>query len=136
MRGPSNVLIAEQAGGLDALGHARRVLRKGGELVLTGGVESAFDPWGVVSHIAGGRVSRSGHPDRAYLPFDTGASGHVPGEGGAILVVETATAAAERDAGQVYGEIAGYAATFDPLPGRRPRRGWPGRHGWRWRTPG
>ncbi|WP_371095617.1 ketosynthase chain-length factor [Streptomyces sanglieri] len=117
MRGPSNVLIAEQAGGLDALGHARRVLRKGGELVLTGGVESAFDPWGVVSHMAGGRVSRSGHPDRAYLPFDTGASGHVPGEGGAILVVETATAAAERDAGHVYGEIAGYAATFDPPPG-------------------
>ena len=117
MRGPSSVLVADQAGGLDALGHARRTLRAGSSLVRAGGVESAFDPWGLVSHVSSGRFSRRADPARAYLPFDTAAAGHVPGEGGAILVVENAAGARERGATQVYGEIAGYAATFDPAPG-------------------
>jgi act minimal PKS chain-length factor (CLF/KS beta) len=117
MRGPSSVIVADQAGGLDALGHARRTLRGGSALVVSGGVESAFDPWGLVAHISGGRVSRVTDPARAYLPFDVRAAGHVPGEGGAVLVVESASAAARRGAPQVYGEIAGYAATFDPSPG-------------------
>ncbi|MFE6872364.1 ketosynthase chain-length factor [Kitasatospora sp. NPDC057692] len=117
MRGPSSVLVADQAGGLDALGHARRTLRRGGALVVSGGVESAFDPWGLVAHLSGGGVSLAADPERAYLPFDTEAAGHVPGEGGAVLIVESGTAAAARGARQVYGEIAGYAATFDPAPG-------------------
>lgn len=117
LRGPSGVLVAEQAGGLDAIGHARRTLRRGGVLSLTGGVESAFDPWGLVSHLSSGRLSRAREPERAYLPFDTRACGHVPGEGGAILVLEDAEAAARRGAERIYGEIAGYAATFDPPPG-------------------
>ncbi|GAA3870451.1 ketosynthase chain-length factor [Streptomyces lacrimifluminis] len=117
IRGASGVFVAEQAGGLDAIGHARRTLRKGSSLVVTGGVESALDPWGFVSHIAGGRVSRRTEADRAYLPFDKDASGHVPGEGGAMLVLEDMSAAVRRQAPRVYGELAGYAATFDPPPG-------------------
>ena len=113
MRGASGVFVAEQAGGLDAIGHAVRTLRKGGELVVTGAMESAFDPWGLVSHISGGRVSRVDDPERAYLPFDAEASGYVPGEGGAMLVLESCEAAERRQAQRIYGEIAGYAATFD-----------------------
>lgn len=116
MRGASGVFVAEQAGGLDAIGHAVRTLRKGGELVVTGAMESAFDPWGLVSHISGGRVSRVDDPERAYLPFDAEASGYVPGEGGAMLVLESCEAAERRQAPRIYGEIAGYAATFDPPP--------------------
>lgn len=112
IRGPSKALVAEQAGGLDAAGHARRTIRDGTSLVITGGVDSAFDPWGWVSHLASGRVSSTG-----YRPFDTNANGYVPGEGGAILVLEAADAAHRRGATRVYGEIAGYAATFDPAPG-------------------
>ncbi|MGQ0774941.1 MAG: ketosynthase chain-length factor [Pseudonocardiales bacterium] len=117
MRGPSSALVAEQAGGLDAVGHARRTARCGTPLVVTGGVDSAFDPWGWVSHLSSGRVSRVPDPRRAYLPFDVNAGGHVPGEGGAILVLEDAEAAQRRGAPRVYGEIAGYACTFDPPPG-------------------
>ncbi|MCG5468354.1 ketosynthase chain-length factor [Micromonospora sp. LAH09] len=117
MRGPGAVLVAEQAGGLDALGHARRTARRGTALVVSGGVDSSFDPWGWLSHLSSGRVSAVPDPDRAYLPFDTAASGYLPGEGGAILVVERADAVARRQAPQVYGEIAGYAATFDPPEG-------------------
>lgn len=117
MRGPSSALVAEQAGGLDAVGHARRTARQGTPLVVTGGVDSSFDPWGWVSHIASGRVSRASDPQRAYLPFDASACGYVPGEGGAILVLERAETALGREAQRIYGEIAGYASTFDPPPG-------------------
>lgn len=117
MRGPSAALVGEQAGGLDAIGHARRTVRRGTRLVLSGGVDSALDPWGFASQLAGGLVSTVTDPERAYLPFDTDASGYVPGEGGAVLIVEDADSARERGAERIYGEIAGYAATFDPAPG-------------------
>ncbi|GAA4914990.1 ketosynthase chain-length factor [Streptomyces coeruleoprunus] len=117
MRGPSAALVAEQAGGLDAIGHACRTVRHGTKLVLSGGVDSALDPWGWASQLAGGLVSTDPDPARAYRPFDADASGYVPGEGGAILIVEDAASARERSARTVYGEIAGYAATFDPKPG-------------------
>jgi len=117
MRGPSSSLVAEQASGLDAVGHARRTLRRGTPLVVTGGVDSALDPWGWASHLSSGRVSRGTDPATAYRPFHAEAPGYVPGEGGAFLVVEREAAARARPAHQVYGEIAGYAATFDPPPG-------------------
>ena len=115
MRGPSGVLVSEQAGGLDALADARRRIRKGSRVILSGGVDASICPWGWVAQLAGGRLSTVAEPSRAYQPFDAEASGHVPGEGGAILVLEDAESAHDRGA-RVYGEIAGYAATFDPNP--------------------
>ncbi|MET7690695.1 ketosynthase chain-length factor [Streptomyces sp. NPDC005483] len=117
MRGPSAALVGEQAGGLDAVGHARRTVRRGTRLVVSGGVDSAFDPWGWSAQLAVGRVSTADDPGRAYLPFDSSARGHVPGEGGAVLIVEDSVSARERGAERTYGEVAGYAATFDPAPG-------------------
>ncbi|HEV2780499.1 MAG TPA: ketosynthase chain-length factor [Actinophytocola sp.] len=115
-RGPSGVVVSDQAGGLDAIGQARRQLRRGSKVIVSGGVDGSICPWGWVAHIAGGRMSTAGDPSAAYLPFDERAAGHVPAEGGAILVLEDAEAATARGA-KVYGEIAGYAATFDPRPG-------------------
>jgi act minimal PKS chain-length factor (CLF/KS beta) len=117
MRGPSGVLLSEQAGGIDSIGHARRHVRKGIPMVVSGGVDAAVCPWGWVPQIASGRLSTENDPARAFLPFSADASGYVPGEGGAILVVEDADSARERGAGQIYGEVAGYAATLDPAPG-------------------
>ena len=115
-RGPSGVVVSEQAGGLDALAQARRQIRKGTPLMLAGAVDSSLCSWGWVAYLAGGGVSTSKDPRRAYLPFDAAAHGYVPGEGGALLVMEDAKAARARSA-YVYGEIAGYGATFDPRPG-------------------
>lgn len=117
MRGPSGVLVSDQAGGLDAIAHACRLVRNGSDLILTGGIDASICPWGWVAHIASGKLSTSEQPARAYLPFDTNAAGHVPGEGGALLIVEGAEAARRRGATRVYGEISGYGATFDPKPG-------------------
>ncbi|CAL9594249.1 Actinorhodin polyketide putative beta-ketoacyl synthase 2 [Streptomyces sp. enrichment culture] len=122
MRGPCGVLACEQAGGLDAIGQARRLVRRGSRLVVTGGTDASLCPYGLTAQLTTGRLSTVQDPERAYLPFDAEASGHLPGEGGAILVVESAEQAAERGAGTGYGRVLGYAAGFDPAPGSgRPR---------------
>lgn len=117
MRGPSSTIVTEQAGGLDALANARRQIRKGAVLMVSGGVDASICPWGRVAQLASGRLSTSEDPARAYLPFDADAAGHVPAEGGALLVLEDAVSAGRRGAAHVYGEIAGYGATFDPRAG-------------------
>ncbi|MFC7310819.1 ketosynthase chain-length factor [Streptomyces monticola] len=116
MKGPSGVVVSDQAGGLDAVAQARRQIRKGTPLIVSGAVDASICPWGWVAQLAGGRLSHSNEVARAYLPFDTDARGHVPGEGGAILVLEDTEAALRRGA-RVYGEISGYGATIDPRPG-------------------
>ncbi|MCX2923035.1 ketosynthase chain-length factor [Streptomyces sp. NEAU-W12] len=122
MRGPCGVLACEQAGGLDAIGQARRLVRRGSRLVLTGGTDASLCPYGLTAQLSTGRLSTVPDPERAYLPFDAQASGHLPGEGGAILVLESAEAAAGRGADTGYGRVLGYAAGFDPAPGSgRPR---------------
>jgi act minimal PKS chain-length factor (CLF/KS beta) len=116
MRGPSGVVVSDQAGGLDAVAQARRQIRKGATMMLSGGVDASVCPWGWVAQLASDRLSTGDDPDRAYLPFDAEARGHVSGEGGALLVLESAEAASERGA-RIYGEIAGYGSTIDPRPG-------------------
>lgn len=112
LRGPAGVVVGDQAGGLDAVAQARRNIRKGARLMLSGGFDSSFCPYGWVARISDGTLSTDEDPRTAYLPFDLRARGQVPGEGGAVLVVEEA-AAARRRGTRIYGEIAGYAATFD-----------------------
>jgi act minimal PKS chain-length factor (CLF/KS beta) len=117
IKGPSEVLVSDQAGGLDAIGQARRQIHKGTPLIVSGGVDASICPWGWVALLTSGRLSEREEPTRAYLPFDADACGHVPGEGGAILILEDADAVRRRG-GRCYGEIAGYGTTFDPAPGR------------------
>ncbi|MEV7974945.1 ketosynthase chain-length factor [Streptomyces sp. NPDC086519] len=116
MKGPSGVVVSDQAGGLEALAHARRQIRKGTRLIVSGAIDASVCPWGWVAQLASDRLSTSEEPDRSYLPFDSAAAGHVAGEGGAILILEAEETAVRRGA-RVYGEIAGYGATFDPAPG-------------------
>ncbi|MFJ9894820.1 ketosynthase chain-length factor [Streptomyces sp. NPDC091280] len=122
MRGPCGVICCEQAGGLDALGQARRLLDTGSRLVLSGGTDASLCPYGLVAQLSSGQLSTEDDPARAYLPFDAAASGFVPGEGGAMLVVEGVEEARERGA-RAYGELLGYAAGFDPGAGSGPAPG-------------
>ncbi|MBQ1162500.1 ketosynthase chain-length factor [Streptomyces sp. A73] len=117
MRGPCGVLCCEQAGGLDAIGQARRLIRTGAKLVMTGGTDASLCPYGLTAQLTTGQLSTVQDPARAYLPFDADACGYLPGEGGALLVVEDAEAAEARGAAHIYGRVLGYAAGFDPPPG-------------------
>jgi minimal PKS chain-length factor (CLF/KS beta) len=117
MKGPCGVVASEQAGGLDSLGRARRALRRDARVVVTGGTEAPIGPYALTCQISSDLLSRAQDPFKAYLPFDVAASGYVPGEGGAIMIAERADSALARGVDRPYGEIAGYASSFDPRPG-------------------
>ena len=112
MKGPCGVVVAEGAGGLESLQHARRTIRRGVETVVGGGFEAPIGPYALTCQQGTGLLSTADSPEDAYRPFDARANGFVPGEGGAILLVENLTQAQERGA-DIYGEIAGYGATND-----------------------
>ncbi|MEU8120488.1 ketosynthase chain-length factor [Spirillospora sp. NPDC049024] len=123
LRGPCGVLVSGQAGALDAIGQAGRVLRRGADGVLTGGFEAPLCSYAVTALAVGRdaqtapRLSTGDDPATAYRPFAADASGHVIAEGGAVLVLEREGRARARGARHFYGRIAGYAATMDPPPG-------------------
>lgn len=96
--------------------------------MVRGSVDGSPRPWGWVARLASGRISTVDDPARAYLPFDVDAIGHMPGDGGALFVLEDEEGARERGVTSWHGEVAGYAATFDPRPGLAGRRPCAGRH--------
>ncbi|GGQ55017.1 ketosynthase chain-length factor [Kitasatospora griseola] len=116
MQGPSGVVVSEQAGGLDALGYARRRVRKGTAVMTAGGLDGLICPYGVAIQSSTGEVGTGTDPERAYLPFHLDSAGHAIGEGGAVLVLESREDAERRGAPRLYGTLAGYGAAFDPDP--------------------
>jgi 3-oxoacyl-(acyl-carrier-protein) synthase len=108
-KGPSNVLVSESAGGLDSLQHAARLVGRGTPIVLAGGLEAPLSPYALACQLMSGRLS----PVDEYRPFDAAASGYVPGEGGAVFVVEDIEHARARGAPVIYAEIAGWGSTHD-----------------------
>lgn len=115
LRSVTGVLVSDQAGGIDALGQARRVVEAGTEIVLTGGTDASLCPYGWAAHRSSCRISLNTDPIGAYVPFDERATGYVPGEGGAILVLESIEAAYCRRFPKPI-LVSGYAAGFDPNP--------------------
>ncbi|GGJ96531.1 actinorhodin polyketide putative beta-ketoacyl synthase 2 [Pilimelia anulata] len=117
LRGPGGVVVAEQAGGLDSLAFARRRVRRGASAMAAGGFDSLLCPYGMAAMAVAAGASRATDPATAYLPFCAGSTGFVPGEGGAVLILESRAGAAERGAPTVYGVLRGHAAAFDPPGG-------------------
>lgn len=111
-KGHCGVIVADGAGGLDALGQTLRLVRRGGAAVVVGGTEAPLTPYALVCQASLGRMSGVGPPAAAYRPFDQRATGYVPGEGGAMMLVEEAAALRDRG-GAGYAEILGHAATHD-----------------------
>lgn len=113
MKGASGVIISEAAGGLDALAQARRAIRRGAAIVVSGAGEAPIGPYALTCQMQNGRLSTRTDPAAAYRPFDADASGYIPGEGSAILLVEDLEHAQQRGATHIYGEIVGHGATQD-----------------------
>jgi minimal PKS chain-length factor (CLF/KS beta) len=114
------VVIAEGCGGLEALQHSRRTIRRGVDTVVSGGLEAPIGPYALTCQLGTGYLSTATEPEDAYRPFDARANGYVPGEGGAILLVESRDRAEQRGAPQIYAEITGYGATQDAYHWGRP----------------
>ncbi|GGV69697.1 MULTISPECIES: beta-ketoacyl synthase N-terminal-like domain-containing protein [Streptomyces] len=110
-KGPCSVVAADEAGGLDALAHAARAVARGTDVLVAGSTEAPLAPYSMVCQLGYGELSPVADPQRAYRPFTGDASGFVPAEGGAMLVVEDEEAARARGV-PVRAVIAGHAATF------------------------
>ena len=110
-KGPCSVVAADEAGGLDALAHAARAVRRGTDVIVAGATEAPIAPYSVVCQLGYEELSTVDDPTRAYRPFTSAACGFVPAEGGAMVVVEAESTARERGA-RVRAHLAGHAATF------------------------
>ena len=78
------------------------------DVVVAGGAESALCGTSQAAFARMGATSREG----ISRPFDARRDGFVMGEGGGVLVIEEAEAAAERGA-EPLAELVGYAASSD-----------------------
>ncbi|GAA3383096.1 beta-ketoacyl synthase N-terminal-like domain-containing protein [Cryptosporangium minutisporangium] len=124
LKGACGVLVADGAGGIDSLAAAARSIRRGVGAVVVGGTEAPLSPYALVCQLSEGTLSSRTDPATAYRPFSPDACGYVPGEGGAMLVVEDPEFAAQRSAPDAYARLLGTAATHDA---RHPTDG-PGDH--------
>jgi minimal PKS chain-length factor (CLF/KS beta) len=113
LKGTSGVVVSDAAGGLDSMGWARRVIRRGTRAVLVGGTEAGLSPYALACQTTAGTLSTATDPRRGYKPFDARSTGQVLGEGGAVLLLEQHASALERGAPTVWAELCGYAATHD-----------------------
>jgi minimal PKS chain-length factor (CLF/KS beta) len=113
LKGACGVLVADSAGGIDALAQSARLIRQGTEAVVVGATEAPLSPYALACQLSQAALSTSTDPATAYRPFAADASGFVPGEGGAMLVLEESARAFARGVPQVYAEIVGTASTHD-----------------------
>jgi 3-oxoacyl-[acyl-carrier-protein] synthase II len=112
--GYNTTLTTACASGTQALATAADVIRSGeADLILAGGTDSCNAEVAIAGYTATGVLSsRRDAPERASRPFEANRDGLVPGEGAAILILESLAYAQARGA-RIYAEILGYAITSD-----------------------
>jgi 3-oxoacyl-[acyl-carrier-protein] synthase II len=124
LHGPLVTLTSACASSLDAIGHARTLLRSGAvDVALVGATEGGlagydgqaeggFVPVQFRAQGTYGMNSEVRDPLLASLPFDVRRSGIVTGEGSAMFVMETAEHAAARGAEPLLA-VRGFASLSD-----------------------
>lgn len=105
--GPNMVIPAACAAGNYAIAHAYDELRCGRADVMLAGGADAFSRITYTGFARLGAIS----PDMCR-PFDKNRRGMIPGEGAAVLVLETLACAVQRGA-HIYAEVAGYGLSCD-----------------------
>ena len=102
------------ASGVQAIGEAAEVIRRGAaDVIIAGGVEAMICPALVSAFYAMRALSlRNDDPGSACRPFDATRDGLVLGEGCATFVLERLTDARARGA-RIYAEILGQASSSD-----------------------
>ncbi len=113
-RGYNSTATTACAASNQAFGEALNVLRRGvADVMLAGGAEAGISQMGLAGFAVMRALSaRNDQPEKASRPFDADRDGFVPGEGAAILVLETLEHAVKRDA-PILAELAGFGCTAD-----------------------
>ena len=113
--GPSSVNHGACAASAKAIALGARWIRRGRcDVVIAGGFESMIHPFGMMSFQMLGALSErnDAEPEAISRPFDLTRDGFVIGEGGAVLVLESESAARSRGA-HCYGRILGAGSSLD-----------------------
>jgi 3-oxoacyl-[acyl-carrier-protein] synthase II len=102
------------AASLMAVGEAFRKIRDGYlDLAFAGGGDSRLSRGGILAYKKANAIyTGKGEPDTASRPFDSRRKGFVPGEGGAVFLLEEMTHA-ERRGATIYAEICGFSGSID-----------------------
>ncbi len=106
--GPLLAPMAACATGVWAIAQAADLIRTGQcERVIAGAVETPVTPLTIAGFSKMGALAKSG-----CYPFDVNREGFVLGEGGALMVLESAALATQRNV-RIYGKILGVGLTND-----------------------
>src|SRR5580693_2028837 len=109
LKGQMYSVVSACSSGAHAIGAALRMIQyDDADAVVVGGAEATLTPFGFGSFNSMQALSPTG----ISRPFDARRDGFVMGEGAGVLVLEAASAAAERGA-TVLGEVTGYGSTSD-----------------------
>lgn len=113
--GPNANFANGGVAGLEAVAFAAAAIRRGeAEIALAGGADSLLQPEHWIEHHLRGRLWEGEAPRAACCrPFAPGRQGYLPGEGAAVVVLESAAHARARGA-RVYAELAGDGETAAP----------------------
>jgi len=114
LKGYNNTVTTACAAGVQAVGEAAEVVRRGAaQVMVAGGTESSASELGLAGFCAmRGLSTRNDDPQGACRPFDKDRDGFVCSEGCGMLVLENLDHALGRGA-HIYAEVLGYSATTD-----------------------
>jgi 3-oxoacyl-[acyl-carrier-protein] synthase II len=114
LQGPNLAIVTACASSSNAIGEAGEIIRRGAaDVMLAGGAEAAIVPIAMAGFNVMDAIStRNDDPQAASRPFDLDRDGFVPGEGGAVLVLEAYNHALDRGA-SILAELVGYGVTND-----------------------
>jgi 3-oxoacyl-[acyl-carrier-protein] synthase II len=114
LTGFSSTITTACAAATQAIGDAVEMIRLGkADVMVAGGSEAAITPTGVAGFcVMKALTTRNDEPTKASRPFDAKRDGFAPGEGAAILILESLEHAMHRDA-RIYAEVAGVGASSD-----------------------
>ena len=113
-RGYNSTVTTACAASTQAMGEGLEVIRRGAaDVMLVGGADASICALGLAGFCAIRALStRNDEPKRASRPFDAARDGFVPGEGAAILVIESLDHALARGA-RIYALLAGFGSSSD-----------------------
>jgi 3-oxoacyl-[acyl-carrier-protein] synthase II len=114
VEGPSAAPALACACGTDAIGLGYELIRRDdADVVICGAAEATIAPIIVAGFIAMRAMSRNNaDPEGACRPYDKDHAGFVIGEGGAVVVLESAESV-ERRSAEPYAKITGVGRTTD-----------------------
>lgn len=113
-RGPNTCVVTACATGVNAIGDAYHIIKRGDAVaMIAGGSEAPISPIGMAGFCAARAMTTNNEAGpKASRPFDANRDGFVMGEGAGIMVLEDYAFAKARGA-KIYAEIVGYGMSGD-----------------------